>query len=153
MAKKKACISCDISQDALLKKGRQMGGTQNDVVMAILSLSLKQFLSKYTNDDDTDQISLAVPFSLRQPPQHAMDFKVNNEFAVLPLRLRLINNFREGFQLLHDDMNSVKGSMTPFAMVHMHRLIMMFPSFLTEWILNDFSKRFTFVFNSVSGPI
>jgi hypothetical protein len=49
-------------------------------------------------------------------------------------------------------MNRVKGSMTPFAMVHMHKVIMNFPSLIREWVFNDFSKRVTFMFNSVSGP-
>jgi len=70
----------------------------------------------------------------------------------LPLRLRLVNSFDEGFKQLSDDMNSVKGSMTPFAMVHMHKVIMNFPKIIRQWILNDFSKRVTFVFSSVPGP-
>jgi hypothetical protein len=36
-------------------------------------------------------------------------------------------------------------------MVHMHRVIINFPSFLRRWVLNDFSKRLTFVFNAMPG--
>lgn len=33
-----------------------MGGTLNDVVMTVLSLSLKKYLERYTNDQKTDTI-------------------------------------------------------------------------------------------------
>lgn len=39
--KKNVSISSDIPQELLVKKARQMGGTLNDVVMTILSISLK----------------------------------------------------------------------------------------------------------------
>lgn len=71
---------------------------------------------------------------------------------MLPLRLRLVNSVDEGFEMLRDDMNKVKYSMTPFAMVHMHRVIMNFPSIIRTWILNDFSKRMTFTLSFVHGP-
>ena len=49
-------------------------------------------------------------------------------------------------------MNKVKYSLTPFAMIHMHKVIMHFPSIIREWILNDFSKRITFSFSFAFGP-
>ena len=49
-------------------------------------------------------------------------------------------------------MNKVKKSMTPFAMIYMIVFIMWFPKFFREWVLNDYSKRFTFVFSNVPGP-
>ena len=70
-----------------------MGGTLNDLLMTVLSLSLKQYLVKYTKDTATDMISLAVPFSLRRKPKHQMDFNFDNQFAVLPIRLRLVTSF------------------------------------------------------------
>lgn len=36
-------------------------------------------------------------------------------------------------------------------MVHMHKVIINFPTFLRKLILNDFSKRMTFVFNVMRG--
>ena len=49
-------------------------------------------------------------------------------------------------------MNRVKGSITPFAMIHMHRFILNFPALIRDWVYNDFSKRITFLFNFVHGP-
>lgn len=150
--KKNAVISVDISQRVLHRKAKQMGGSINDFFMTILSISLKKYLERHAGDTQTDTIQLAVPFSLRPKPRNPMDFSFDNQFAVLPLRLRLVDSFNEGFKMLHDDMNKVKHSMTPFAMVHMHRVIMNFPSLIRTWILNDFSKRMTFTLSFVHGP-
>jgi hypothetical protein len=55
-----------------------MGGSLNDLLMTVLSLSFKQYLVRYTKDTTTDMISLAVPFSLRRKPKHQMDFSFDN---------------------------------------------------------------------------
>lgn len=85
-----------------------MGGTLNDVVMTILSLSLKKYLERYTTDLKTEMIQLAVPFSLRSTPSNIMDFSFDNQYAVLPLKLRLTKNFDDGFKQISEDMNKVK---------------------------------------------
>lgn len=51
---KQAVISPDIPIDLLRAKGKQLGGTQNDVLMTVLSLSLKEYLIRHTNDRKTD---------------------------------------------------------------------------------------------------
>lgn len=75
---KKGCISRDIPIDLLKTKGKAMSGTLNDVLMTVISCSLKQYLVRYKNDSKTKSIWLTVPFSLRPPPQHEMDFQFNN---------------------------------------------------------------------------
>ena len=75
-----------------------MNGSLNDLVMTVISVSLKQYLKKYTNDVTSDYIQLAVPFSLRPTPKHITDFSFDNRFAMLPLRLRLVNSIEEGFK-------------------------------------------------------
>lgn len=65
---KNAAISRDVPQELLQKKARQMGGSLNDLVMTVLSLSLKQYLERYTDDTHSRTIQLAVPFSLRPKP-------------------------------------------------------------------------------------
>lgn len=48
-------------------------------------------------------------------------------------------------------MDKVKVSMTPFAMIYMIKAIMSMPHFLREAIINDYSKRITFVISNVPG--
>ena len=150
---KNLAISKEISQDLLKAKAKQLGGNQNDVLMTILSVSIRQYLTKYTSDRTTDVIQLAMPFGLRQKPSHTMDFMYCNHFAVLPFSMRLVDNFSEGYKAISNELSKMNRSMTPFAMVHMHSLIMRFPMLFREWILNDFSKRFTFAYSYINGPV
>jgi hypothetical protein len=62
-----------------------------------------------------------------------------------------VDDYKKGFKMISADMNKVKKSMTPFAMIYMIVLIMQFPKFIREAILYDYSKRFTFVFSNVPG--
>ena len=61
--------------------------------MTVLSLSLKEYLRRHTNDRKTDSITLAFPFSMRPPLRKLLDFNFDNQFALLPLRLRLVEDF------------------------------------------------------------
>lgn len=61
--------------------------------MTILSVSIRQYMSRYTSDRTTNTISLAMPFGLRHKPKDTMDFKYDNRFAVLPFRMRLVDDF------------------------------------------------------------
>jgi len=45
---KNSAISPDIPVDLLKEKGKEMNGTINDVLMTVLSLSLKQYLLRHT---------------------------------------------------------------------------------------------------------
>jgi hypothetical protein len=68
------------------------------------------------------------------------------------LRLRLVENYEEGLKIIKNDTNKVKQSMTPFAMIFMLRAIMSMPHFIREAVINDYSKRITFVISLVPGP-
>ena len=48
-------------------------------------------------------------------------------------------------------MDKVKLSMTPFAMIYMIKAIMSMPHFLREAVINDYSKRITFVISNVQS--
>lgn len=53
---KSAVISQDIPIRLLDQKAKQMRGTRNDVIMTLLSLSLKQYLAEHTEDKKTECI-------------------------------------------------------------------------------------------------
>lgn len=149
---KQAAISVDINQQVLMEKAKQNGGNLNSLIMSVLSLSLKQYLHEEAHDTKTERIQLAIPLSLREKPKHITDFDVNNDLQVLPFRLRLFDKFDDAFPAVASDLGKITTSLTPFGAAHMHKVIMRFPSFVRFWILNDFSKRFTFSYNFVHGP-
>lgn len=62
------------------------------------------------------------------------------------------DKYEEGFKLIQQDMDKVKKSMTPFAMIFMIKAIIFMPHFMREAVINDYSKRITFVISNVPGP-
>jgi diacylglycerol O-acyltransferase / wax synthase len=148
----KGRISRDIPVDLLKAKGKAMGGTLNDVLMTVISCSLKQHLARYKDDTTTKSIWLSVPFSLRPPPKSEMDFQFNNQVVVMPLEVRLVSDYKEGFKLIHGDMARIKESQIPFGILHLMNLTMLLPHSLRDYILGDLSDKMTFVFSNVPGP-
>jgi len=69
---------------ALAKK---MGFTFNDLIMGLVSKSIKEYFMK--QGDGTSYVSLALPFSFKQIPKNPKDFKSGNTFSTLTLYLPL----------------------------------------------------------------
>jgi diacylglycerol O-acyltransferase len=129
-----------------------MGGNSNNVLMTVLSMSLKEYLIRYTDDRKTETVTIAFPFSIRPPLRHVLDFDFNNQYALLPLRLRLVDDYETGFKQIKGEMDKVKHSLTPFAMIFMIKCIMSMPHIIREAVINDYTKRITFVISNVPGP-
>ena len=74
--------------------------TFNDVLMTAISKSLHDYLREKTEDRRTQQAILACPFSLRRAPEQLLDFEYNNDFAIIPLKLRLVDSLAGGVRLI-----------------------------------------------------
>jgi hypothetical protein len=60
----------------------------NDAVLALTSISLKQYLRN--NDDlDSKSINLLVPFSMRALPDTVQQHRIENDFSILCFTLQL----------------------------------------------------------------
>lgn len=70
--------------------------TINDIISAVLSKSLHDYLRQKTEDKTTNFVQMACPFSLRPPPKKLGDFTFDNDFAIVNLKLRLVDNLVEG---------------------------------------------------------
>ena len=75
---KNACISPDIPISLLKSKGKEKKGTLNDVLMTVLSVSIREYLVTYTDDKESKSVMLGVPFSIRPAPKNELDFAFDN---------------------------------------------------------------------------
>jgi hypothetical protein len=80
--------------------------------MTVLSKSIKTFLVN-KGDKETEDICLAMPFSLRSPT-NGHDFEFDNQFSALPVQLRLFDNFSKGLPVIKKDMDALKKSPAAF---------------------------------------
>lgn len=83
----------DIPLDVVKARCVELGVTINEFIFGIISQTMKRCM-EFHNDTTTRSIRVAVPFSLRPPPTHATDFQLRNDFAILPVEMRLIDDLK-----------------------------------------------------------
>lgn len=147
----------DIETDLIKARAKVLSSegsrlTFNDILIAAISKTINDYLQKNTDDRTTKQTILACPFSLRRPPTALGDFEFNNDFAIVPLKLRLIDNVKDGIKLISRDMNALKKSIEPIGLVYLIKIVMQLPEFVRAHILEDFCDKMTFGFSNVPGP-
>ena len=155
--KKNVKIVPDIPTDLVKKRAKELTTpeqriTFNDVLITALSKTIKDYLNGHTSDKTTDSVTCACPFSLRPPPQTLGDFEFNNNFAIVALKLRLVNSIKEGIRQISRDMDSIKKSIEPIGLSYLIKIIMQLPEFARAYILEDFCDKMTFGFSNVPGP-
>ena len=114
----------DISTELVKKRAKELSTPQmkltiNDIIMTVMSKSLHDYLREKTDDKTTKEIFIACPFSLRPKPEFLGDFMYNNDFSIIPVRLRLVDNVNEGIKTISSDMQGVKNSLMPFGYAYL----------------------------------
>ena len=90
----------DLKFDTLKKRSKELGCSINDIIMTCVSRMFKQYLVEKCNDTSTKQLRLAFPLSLRPPPETIEDIKLINQFAIIPLDLKLVDDVDNGLRLI-----------------------------------------------------
>ena len=87
-----------ISMSKIKKLGKEMGLTFNDVIMGIVSASMKRYFNQ--KEDKSKEISVAIPFSFNSIPEDMRNYKFRNSFASMTLYMPLEANFTKACSLL-----------------------------------------------------
>lgn len=64
--------------------------------MSLLSVALHRYLEKHKEEDGghiAKQMSVGIPFSMRQPAKSIKEIKFNNDFCCLPFMLDIHSDF------------------------------------------------------------
>jgi hypothetical protein len=93
-----------------------------------------------------------VPFSLRPPPKGLRDFAFNNDFAVIPLKLRLFDNFDTGLRVINKEMAALKKSLEPIGQYWLIYTLMQTPWCLRKYLFEDHVMKLSTGFSNVPGP-
>ena len=75
-----------------------MNFTFNDILLTAISKTMNDYLKERTEDKKREKIVMTCPFSLRPPPQTLTDFTFGNDFAIVPLSLRLVDSLTNGIK-------------------------------------------------------
>lgn len=101
---KQAAFGEDISLEAIKKKSKELGVTINDIVMAVCSVSIKEYFES-KGDNKTSHVQISIPFTMREPILKLKGFKLENDFAVLPLKLNLCSSFKDAMTFHKEQMD------------------------------------------------
>ena len=111
---------------------------------------MKQYLVT-ENDTTTKSLQCAVPFSLRDTPKHIRDFDYENDFAIMPVNMRLISNAKTELQVIKKDLAYLKTSPMPFGHFYLTNFVMMLPYFIQRILVEDLGSKLTMGFSNVPG--
>lgn len=83
---------------------------------ALLSTTLYEYLTKH--NDNSKTITIAYPFSLREPIKNFKDLKMNNDMVALPLDSAIIENLDDALVHYKKMFQGIKGSLYPFGILY-----------------------------------
>ena len=95
--------------------------------MTVLSKTINDYLVAHTEDRTTKSVMMACPVSLRPPPRHLGDFTFDNDFAIVNMKLRLVDSLESGVKLINKDMMALKQSMEPIGLLYLIKIVMILP--------------------------
>lgn len=125
--------------------------TVNDVVLALLSVSMKQYMQAM-GDHVATSINTLVPFSLRALPQVAQQHRVENDFTILCFTVPLHEQLQEAIQAVNALTTPLKSSYYPQATFALLQMIAWWPSLFGQLIAMWVASKSTVVFSNVPGP-
>ena len=147
----------DINLDDIKKRAQELSTpkmkvTINDVLMTVLSKSIRDYLREHTDDKTTTSVRLACPFSLRPPPKHLGDYTFDNNFAVISMKLRLIDSLKDGLADINQDMLNLKKSFEPIGSYYLTKITNHLPEFMRRFAGEKLCSSITFGYSNVPGP-
>ena len=100
------------SKQICMKKAKdvakQMGMSFNDLVLGIMSKSIKRHF--IAMNDPTDQISVACPITFKRIPENTKDYWFGNRFATVTIYLSLQDDFKKACKINKERTEFMKNS-------------------------------------------
>jgi hypothetical protein len=82
---------------------------------------------EFHGDTKTQSIRVAVPFSLRPAPKHETDFTLKNDFAILPVDMRLVKDLKVEIKQIQRDLAYLKSSPIPYGWYYVSHFALALP--------------------------
>jgi len=121
------------------------------VLMTLTSVSLKEYCLK-KGDNNCEEVNLTVPFSLRPLPDSPSELIMANDFAPLPIKLVVRNDFESTMEIVSKDMKKLRTSFQPYGMYYFLWILLQLPTIGAYFGLDDLANELTMVYSNVAGP-
>ena len=97
----------------------------------------------------TNQMSIGIPFSLRQPAKTIAELKFNNDFCCIPYILRINSTFADALQQNHEGFKKLRNSLTPFSVLACFQVTMAMPWPLNSIVTDFVSRKHTMIVSNL----
>lgn len=95
-----------------------------------------------------------VPWNFREPPKDKLKFEFCNRFVILPVTLRLYNDFKVGIQAVKKDFQYLKTTFAPYGMYFLSQILLQLPFPFASALLGYLSNKPTiFLTNLYFGNV
>jgi hypothetical protein len=129
-----------------------MGITFNDLMLGIISVSLKKyFVSK---DDHSKEITVALPYSFNSIPEDMSKYKFGNSFASLTLYMPLEDEIGAACKAVKKKMDFMKKSLIPsgvYTLIWMYNIF--FPYFWTNYVSRGSGSKHSLLISNIPGYV
>ena len=131
------------------KLAKSTGNTFNELIMAIISTSLKEYF--VAHKDETTNVTVSVPFSFRTIPTKKTDYRYGNAFASMCLYLNLESKFEDALKMARKISNE-QIRRFPGALYILTKIEVTFFSIKGLCsVLKTYGKKHSFVLSNVPG--
>ena len=131
--------------------GRAHGATINDVLLAVISLGITDYL-RQQGEDNLDKVHWLLPVSLR-PIDAELPKELGNHFALVMMPLPLgIDDVDVLMAEIHTRMNRIKNSAEALVLYGIQQVIAKTPAAISVPITNYVANKAVGVLTNVPGP-
>lgn len=131
--------------------GRQHGATINDVLLAVISLGITDYLRQH-GVTDVDKVHWLLPVSLK-PIDAELPKDLGNHFALVMMPLPLgIDDVDRLMAEIHTRMNRIKNSAEALVLFGIQRVIAQTPASVSVPLTNYVANKAVGILTNVPGP-
>ena len=141
-----------IKKLALERSTSKVKVTVNDVMMALLSKTLHDYLRQYKNDHTTMKIGVNLPFSLRPAPTAIGDWEATNQFSLIALDIPLCSDVRKCMIDICLETSALKNSLQPIGNAFLLKLVLRLPTLLRQAYMRYHYRQCTVNYSIVPQP-
>ncbi len=147
---KRAAWSSAISLNDVLRVGRSLHSTVNDVLLAVATGALRRYVEKRGQEADGINLRAMVPVSVRA----AKDFnKLGNQFGLVILSLPIgVRDPLRRVHLIKQRMDDIKDTPEAWVAFGLLNVIGLTPGQIEKIIIDVFASKVSAVMTNVTGP-
>lgn len=152
VGQKQNAICKPFSVPKLKELAKTYGATLNDVVLSLVSMTVREYLRNH-EDMDAKSINMLIPFSLREVPAKKEQHVLENDFTILCFTLKLFTTFQDAISSIQKQTSALKTSFYPHSVKALAEMIAWLPGTVGQLIMMWVVSKATMVLSNVPGPL